>query len=158
VLNDSPTGWFSSSALDKLASAANVDGTAHSFSELFDCDPHAPHYGFRLWDAFFTRRFRENIRPVASADDESIIANPCESKPSNLARSVQVRDTFWIKGSSYSLADMLGERDAETFVIGTVYQAYLDTYSYHRWNAPVSGRIVKTFTLDGTYFSTPRAI
>ncbi|KAI6876643.1 hypothetical protein KC338_g250 [Hortaea werneckii] len=42
---------------------------------------------------------------------------------------------------------------ANTFVGGTVYQAYLSTLSYHRWHAPVSGRIVHIENVPGTYYS-----
>jgi len=38
------------------------------------------------------------------------------------------------------------------FVGGTVYQAFLDPFCYHRWHAPVSGTIVKSYKLGGTYF------
>lgn len=38
------------------------------------------------------------------------------------------------------------------FVGGTVYQAFLDPWCYHRWHAPVSGTVVKSFKLGGTYY------
>lgn len=38
------------------------------------------------------------------------------------------------------------------FVGGTIYQAFLDPWCYHRWHAPVSGTIVKAYKLDGTYY------
>ena len=44
---------------------------------------------------------------------------------------------------------------AEQFAGATVYQAFLSALSYHRWHAPVSGKIVKAFVRDGTYFSEP---
>ena len=34
-----------------------------------------------------------------------------------------------------------------------MYQAFLSALSYHRWHSPVSGRIVKTYLLDGSYYS-----
>ena len=38
------------------------------------------------------------------------------------------------------------------FAGGTVYQAFLDPWCYHRWHSPVSGTIVKSFKLGGTYY------
>ncbi len=38
------------------------------------------------------------------------------------------------------------------FVGGTVYQAFLDPWCYHRWHSPVDGTIVKTYKLGGTYY------
>ncbi|KAF7585773.1 hypothetical protein BBP40_010146 [Aspergillus hancockii] len=156
---NSQTGWLSPTALQQLADAANIGGTLYTFDELFICDPTTQYYGFQSWDSFFTRRFRDDIRPVASPDDDSVIANACESKPTDLSQDVKARDAFWIKGKTYSLVDMFGgEESAEPFIGGTVYQGYLDTLNYHRWHAPVSGRIIKTYTLNGTYFSIPQAM
>ncbi|KAE8161333.1 Phophatidylserine decarboxylase-domain-containing protein [Aspergillus tamarii] len=158
VLNTSTTGWFSAGALRRLTGTANIGGDGFEFGELYICNPDAPHYGFKSWDDFFTRRFREGVRPVAFPDDDSVIVNPCESQPFALARQVKFRDSFWIKGKAYSLSDMLGNTFVTPFLDGTVYQGYLDTFSYHRWHSPVSGRIVKSYVLDGTYFSTPEAL
>lgn len=44
---------------------------------------------------------------------------------------------------------------AKQFIGGTVYQAFLSALSYHRWHAPVSGKIVKAYVVDGTYYSEP---
>jgi phosphatidylserine decarboxylase len=35
------------------------------------------------------------------------------------------------------------EAPASRFIGGTIYQAFLSSVSYHRWHAPVSGRVVK---------------
>ena len=42
---------------------------------------------------------------------------------------------------------------AEKFVGGTVYQAFLSAYNYHRWHAPVSGTVSDVYLVDGTYYS-----
>ena len=54
---------------------------------------------------------------------------------------------FWLKYQPYSIYDMfmVYQNDkielAKRFVGGTVYQAYLSVYNYHRWHAPISGVI-----------------
>lgn len=143
VLNDDPVkGWFG-----RDAKAAMPD-----FVEDFQCDPKQPYYGFTSWDDFFTRKLREGRRPVAGPDDDSVIANACESAPFKLAEKVKLCDQFWIKGQPYSLQHMMdGDPLTEQFAGGTVYQAFLSALSYHRWHSPVSGRIVKTKLVDGTY-------
>jgi phosphatidylserine decarboxylase len=51
---------------------------------------------------------------------------------------------------------MLGHDElASQFVGGTVYQAFLSALSYHRWHAPVSGKVVKAYVVDGAYYSEP---
>ena len=124
------------------------------FVAEFKCDPEAPHYGFKSWDDFFTREFRDGIRPVESPDDDSIVSNACESAPFQISEDVQQRDFFWIKEQRYSLDFILNMSDlAKQFHGGTVYQAFLSATSYHRWHSPVSGTIYKTELVDGSYYS-----
>ncbi|WP_036169466.1 phosphatidylserine decarboxylase family protein [Massilia sp. 9096] len=145
VLNDQgPGGWFCKDALKHMP----------GFAEEFQCDPGQPHYGFTSWDDFFTRRFRDGQRPVADPADDAVIVNACESAPYCVAEKVQLRDKFWIKGQPYAVQFMMGgDPLAGKFDGGTVYQAFLSALSYHRWHAPVSGRIVKTARIPGTYYS-----
>ena len=83
VLNDDPrSGWFGADAKKAMP----------TFVEDFNCDPKAPWYGFKSWDDFFTRNFREGRRPVASPDDDSVIANACKSAPFKIAKNVQLRE------------------------------------------------------------------
>jgi phosphatidylserine decarboxylase len=145
VLNDDPeTGWFGRDAKEAMP----------TFVEDFQCDPKQPYYGFTSWDDFFTRQFREGRRPVASPTDDAVIANSCESAPYRLAKGVKGSDTFWIKSQPYSLYHMLaGDPLTGQFVGGTIYQAFLSALSYHRWHSPVSGKIVKTQLIDGSYYA-----
>jgi phosphatidylserine decarboxylase len=38
------------------------------------------------------------------------------------------------------------------FVGGTVYQAFLDPWCYHRWHSPISGKVKYSYKLGGTYY------
>ncbi len=145
VLNDDPkTGWF----------GADAQKAMPTFVDDFICDPSLPHHGFRSWDDFFTRRFREGVRPIAEPDNDAIVVNACESAPYRVAEGVKLRDRFWIKAQPYALQFMLdNDPYVDHFVGGTVYQAFLSALSYHRWHAPVSGRVVKTRVVNGTYYS-----
>ena len=155
-LDNSPTSWFGETGLKDLTATANVGETSHGFQHLFVCDPQAPHHGFTSWDNFFTRTFREGIRPVAGPNDPNIVANACESLPFKVATNVKARDTFWVKNQPYSIVDMLAhDALAPQFVGGTIYQAFLSALSYHRWHSPVAGTIRKAYVKDGTYYSEP---
>ena len=145
VLNEDPqTGWFGEDAMKQMP----------GFAVQFKCDPTKPYYGFTSWDDFFIREFREGVRPVAAPDDDQVIVNACESSPYKIQYDVQLRDKFWIKSQKYSLLYMLGSNgDAQKFVGGTVYQAFLSAMNYHRWHSPVDGTIIKTYVEPGTYYS-----
>lgn len=141
VLNEHPKkGWFGEDAKKAMP----------TFVEDFNCDPSKPYYGFCSWDDFFTRTFREGKRPVSAPDDNKVIVQACESAPYNIAYNVQLRDKFWVKAQPYALQFML-DNDPRThqFVGGTIYQAFLSALSYHRWHAPVSGKVVRTKVVSG---------
>ena len=136
----------------------NVNGQTFKFQDLFKCDPKQENWGFKSWDDFFVRQFKDIdlIRPIACKDDKSCIVSACDSRPFALQRNVKRYDSFWLKGQPYSVAEMLkGYEGASKFVGGTVYQAFLSPTTYHRWHSPVSGTVVHTSIVDGTYFSEP---
>lgn len=126
VLNSSATGWLSPTAFDALVSTACLPSTINTnssdreaktdtsddprpqFHDLFVSDPLHHTYGFSSWDAFFTRRFRPGIRPVANPSGDGVIVNACESTPVALERGVKLHDEFWVKGQPYSLVTILG--------------------------------------------------
>ncbi|MDP9093341.1 MAG: phosphatidylserine decarboxylase family protein [Actinomycetota bacterium] len=142
VLNDSPTGW-------KSAAAQRAVGM-----DQFQYDPHQEHWGFRSWNDFFTRRFKEGQRPVDSPQDDTVIVAACESTPYRISTDVKRRDRFWLKSQPYSLQEMLAnDESVDQFVGGTVFQAFLSATNYHRWHSPVAGTIVRAFVQDGTYYS-----
>ncbi|BDD60445.1 hypothetical protein MAP00_005573 [Monascus purpureus] len=148
--------WFGESALDDLTTVANAGRSSYAFDEMFICDPTDKHHGFKSWDDFFTRQFREGVRPVAAPDDDRVIANACESQPFRLERDVKARDQFWAKSQPYSVLDILHRDEySPEFVGGTIYQAFLSALSYHRWHSPVTGKIVKAYVVPGTYYSEP---
>ncbi|MRW84132.1 phosphatidylserine decarboxylase [Pseudoduganella sp. FT26W] len=143
--NDPHKGWFGADAMQHMS----------GFDEEFECDPALPYRGYRSWDEFFTRRFRPGQRPVEAPHDDAVIVNACESSPYRLARGVTLQDRFWIKAQPYALGRMLaGDELAGRFDGGTVYQAFLSSFSYHRWHSPVSGRIVKAYVVEGSYYSS----
>lgn len=142
VLDDSPSGWLGHQARQAIG------------LDQFHYDPTADYGGFRSWNDFFTRTFAPGMRPIAHPDDDSVIVSACESTPYRIHTDVARRDTFWVKGQPYSLADLLANDPAvDEFVGGTVYQAFLSAMDYHRWHSPVAGTIERAYLLEGTYDS-----
>ncbi|MCA8994517.1 MAG: phosphatidylserine decarboxylase family protein [Planctomycetaceae bacterium] len=149
--------WLSPTARQEMvdvacqASGCPDECKNQPFEYFFNCDPSDPYYGFKSWDDFFTRTFRDEVRPVAEGDD--IVANACESAPLQVATNVSETAEFWLKGQPYSLQDMMNfDPLAEQFAGGTIYQAFLSALSYHRWNSPVTGTVKKAFVVNGSYY------
>ncbi|CAG8794598.1 14942_t:CDS:1 [Dentiscutata erythropus] len=153
-----PSGWLGTDGLNALTAKGNQDGLSpaetHTFTQLYVCpNPDDPNtFGFESWDAFFTREFQDNVRPL---DTKADIVHACESAPLQYPVSnVQLTDNFMGKNQAYSLQNMLdNDPFAEQFVGGTVYQAFLSALSYHKWVCPVDGTIVKITHVPGTYYS-----
>ena len=151
--------WLGTQAQSEMvgvAQQARGDGsnpTPSSFSEIFNCNPSQPFYGFQSWDGFFTRTFKHGVRPVSAPGDDNVVVNACESAPLQVVRNVAANAEFWLKGQPYSLHDMMANNPlAPQFTGGTVYQAFLSALSYHRWHSPVTGTIVKAYVVPGSYY------
>ena len=143
VLNDSPTGWKSKAAMEKL----NMD--------QYQYDPNDAHWGFKSWNDFFTRKLKPGVRPIAEPSNNKVIVSACDSNVYNIQNNVKKVDWFWVKSQPYSLNDMLNNDQSivDQFVGGDVYQAFLSATKYHRWHSPVTGTIKKAYIKQGTYYS-----
>ncbi|KAI5465078.1 phosphatidylserine decarboxylase family protein [Mariannaea sp. PMI_226] len=159
VITTGAGGWLSEEAIAAIEQTANLDSRQwYTFEELFHCDPQGDpiHWGFKSWDDFFVRRFKDmdSIRPVGYPNNPAWVVNACESRPVALKGSIKQYDRFWLKSTNYSVADMLGHHElADNFIGGTVHQSVLKTTAYHRWHSPVSGCVVFAKVISGAYFS-----
>jgi len=142
VLNKSETGWLCKEAIDELKLKDYI------------IDEKDEHYGFKSWNHFFTRQFKEGMRKVASPDDPYVIVNACECAAYKIDTNVQKDSNFWVKEQNYSLDYMLDHHEyTHRFIGGTVFQAFLSATHYHCWHAPVDGKIVDIKKIPGTYYA-----
>ncbi|MFQ2544502.1 phophatidylserine decarboxylase associated domain-containing protein [Aeromonas caviae] len=94
---------------------------------------------------------------TTAPDDDSVIANACESAPLQVVTGVRRQDAFWLKGQPYSLDNLLDfDPRAAAFEGGTLYQAFLSALSYHRWHSPVSGTVRSVKVVNGSYYLANR--
>lgn len=144
VLNQE-TGWLSPNALKYMDDFTSTYVIA---------DPEDQYWGFKSWNDFFARRLQPGVRPVETAKSTSTVTSPCESTPYLLRRDVRLRDTFWIKSQPYSVQHLFNNDPLlETFGGGTIYQAFLSTFNYHRWHIPVDGTVIKAYVAKGSYYA-----
>ncbi|QYT02064.1 Phosphatidylserine decarboxylase [Trichoderma simmonsii] len=153
--------WLSPESRKVIEDDTNLEGEHLKFEDLFECEPKQDYWGFQSWDDFFIRTFKQypdkELRPIHFKDNDDWIINSCESKPFSLQPNAKDYDKFWLKGQPYSVMDMLNKNEdyASLFVGGTVYQAFLSATSYHRWDSPISGKVLYTEVIPGTYFAAP---
>ena len=103
------------------------------------------------FNAFFTRRLREGVRPIAGG--EGVVVSPSDSRLSAIG---PIPPDGWldqVKGSSYSIEALLGSAgDAAPFRRGVHATLYLSPAMYHRIHSPVDGRIVAWRYVPGRLF------
>lgn len=114
-----------------------------------------PDGGFETFDAFFTRRLKPGARPVEM--DPNVLVAPADGRVED-AGTVTRDGRFVIKGSPYTLCELLGEelQDSERFYGGQFMVIYLSPRDYHRVHAPVAGPVVRCRHVDGTLYPVNR--
>ncbi len=161
VLNTWNTFLKSSKSLDKL-DIENPEKQGSWISEdAWDAgvwnemvkDKTKPGYGYDSWNAFFIRKFVPDARPFEGPSD--VINIGCETTPWQYENDIALETDFWIKDVNYSLLDLFaGQKQwANFFEGGQLYQGFLSATHYHRWNAPLDGRLVRSWVQPGTYFA-----
>lgn len=117
-------------------------------------DKNAPGYGFDSWNSFFIREFVPGARPFKGNPRVDVNIG-CETTPWEYANDLELETRFWIKDVNYSLLDLFGGQRqwAQLFEGGQLYQGFLSATHYHRWRAPLTGRIVRSWVQPGTYFA-----
>src|SRR6185436_4190711 len=146
VLNTGKYGWLSPPAYKE-----------YELQEFVIPDKGAPHWGWSSYNAFFHREIKAEARPLAGPGDPKVVVSANDGTIYNIARKVKLLDQFWLKGQPYSLLNMLGgEKEAEPFVGGDVFQSFLSGANYHRWHAPVSGTVRHTL-VDALTFTEAEA-
>jgi len=116
-------------------------------------DANKPGYGYDSWNAFFIRKFVPDARPFQGTSD--VIDIGCETTPWQYANKLTLESDFWVKDVHYSLLDLFAGKKqwAKLFEGGQLYQGFLSATHYHRWNAPLDGKIVCSWVQPGTYFA-----
>jgi phosphatidylserine decarboxylase len=155
VLNSNEGGWFSDLALEALQE--HFPGKTFFETYISENNPET-FYGFKSFDDFFNRQFRDGVRPLMYDNQPNVINAACESSLYNIATNVGERSEFWLKGEPYSLEHMLAGQYVNELTGGTVFQGFLEVTGYHRWHSPVTGTIVKILPIEGTYFAQSPAV
>lgn len=148
-LNDSFGNWLSADAREYLS------------LDEYVYDPAKPHGGFKSWNEFFIRRFKnlDASRPLAPDPTGKVVISPVDGQVFLISKQVQREAAFEIKGEQYYLTDLLAEPAnsplLRPFVDGLAVQVVLMPFNYHRWHSPVTGKIKKVRTVPGYFFAQP---
>ncbi len=146
-LTDTAGSWLCADAVEHLDLGAYV------------YDRTKPHGGFKSWNEFFIRQFKDfdASRPLACDPTGKVVISPVDGMVWKVSHQVERKTAFEIKGEQYYLTDLLAE-DADSpllqpFVDGLAVQILLMPFDYHRWHSPVTGKIKKVRTVPGYFFA-----
>jgi phosphatidylserine decarboxylase len=142
-------GRLADARLHPVVSGAVIDLYVRAYEvDLGDTVP--PEGAFPSFDAFFTRRLREGVRPLAP--DPDVLVSPADGRLED-AGPVHAGGKLQIKGRDYAVADLVGDpAEVARYEGGQFAIVYLSPRDYHRVHAPASGQITLIRSLPGDLF------
>jgi phosphatidylserine decarboxylase len=145
--------------MDTAESAKGIEAFRSHPSLVWD-DYMAPPSGYLTFNQFFARHVKPGARPIAGMDDDSILVSPADSTylgawPINENAELQSDgDKLDIKGLRWSIHELLhGSQYSDRFKGGSFTHSFLKSTDYHRWHAPVRGRVVEACVIQGQVYA-----
>ena len=109
-----------------------------------------PIQAFPTFNAFFTRRLRDGLRPLPA---EAGVVSPADARLATIGPVPADGRLEQVKGRTYVLEELLGStEDAAAFRGGLQATLYLSPSMYHRVHAPIAARVVSLRHLAGRLF------
>ena len=104
------------------------------------------------FNAFFTRKLKENARPISN--NPNVIISPADGKLIAAGR-IKGGQLIQAKNHYFSSQDLLGGDNAlaGTFSNGNFATVYLSPRDYHRLHMPLKGTLIRTIHIPGRLFS-----
>ncbi|EPX71466.1 phosphatidylserine decarboxylase Psd3 [Schizosaccharomyces octosporus yFS286] len=131
------------------------------FFDLNTDEMEKPVNEYRTFNEFFYRRLKPGARPLASPEDSNILVSAADSRLTVYDKISSAR-TYWIKGSEFSVARLLGpeyEKEASQYTEGSICIFRLAPQDYHRFHSPLDGKVGKLSAIDGQYYTVnPMAV
>ncbi len=124
-----------------------------SFAKLYGIATEEAERGldeYENFGAFFTRRLKEGLRPIAAGDE--VVVSPVDGTVAGLGFASEGR-MLQAKGRDYTLAALLDDpEEAKRFEGGAWIVLYLSPRDYHRIHAPLAGTIERYSYIPGKLF------
>ncbi|HMN69495.1 MAG TPA: archaetidylserine decarboxylase, partial [Bdellovibrionales bacterium] len=118
-----------------------------NFFHIHIPDAELPLSEYPTFDAFFTRKLKEGLRPVTPAKNG--IVHPVDGRLTETG-VIKGNQLVQAKGWTYDLGELLGRDDRlAAYDGGSFYTYYLCPADYHRIHAATSGQLVSALHIPG---------
>ena len=98
--------------------------------------------GYKSFNDFFTRRLKENVRPISAKNDSSIIVSPNDGNIKILLNELEHNSVISIKNDPINAFEIFEHDElARHFIGGPVLYTTLSDHSYHHFHTPVTGTV-----------------
>jgi phosphatidylserine decarboxylase len=126
-----------------------------SLKDLVEPDPKK----YATFNEFFARQIKPSARPLAEPSDPLVVSSPADCRLTAF-QTFGLATEFWIKGCGFTIGKLLGNESlALPFDGGSICIARLAPQDYHRWHAPIDGRVEHIHEVPGTYYTVnPMAV
>ncbi len=125
----------------------------HAYSKLYRVnvsEAQAPEGGYASFDEFFTRSLKPGLRPI-DADSQAFVS-PSDGRL-QASGTVDPQGSFHIKGSDYTLNELLGEdAEVESLRGGLYGVVYLHPRDYHQVHSPLDAIVTRWTHIPGERF------
>ncbi len=113
-----------------------------------------PEGGYQSFNQFFTRELKisANPRPIDSPDDDSVVVASGDTEVNFIESDLTLSTPLKVKTRYINVRQLLNDsKYANYFLGGTAVSCVLMPNSYHRYHAPVTGKIVESQEVPGIY-------
>lgn len=113
-----------------------------------------PKGGYKSFNDFFTRQLKPsaNARPISFPNDDSVVVASADSEINFIESDLTLTTSLQVKTRQINVKDLLNDsKFAPNFVGGTAISCVLMPNNYHRYHAPVTGKIVESEEVAGIY-------
>lgn len=110
-----------------------------------------PVSSFRTFNDFFYRKLKPEARPMSAGADTALL--PADGRHLGVP-DVDAGEGLYAKGQRFDVASLLGDAAlGQAFAGGTAVISRLCPVDYHRFHAPVAGRILEQRLVNGWLYS-----
>lgn len=147
---------WSSKILKRFAQSRKSKWIVPSFASVYKINQEEMEKNLHEYESlhdFFIRKLKPGMRPIALDSD---VVSPVDAVIEDIG-VIEPNHQIVVKGKIYSIAEMLGSKEAaEYYKQGKYMVLYLSPSHYHRIHSPISGEVLKRWTLGTSSYPVNR--